>query len=300
MKKIKNTTHLNTSWVKKGREKIDLSSDLRLEDYLYNLKKFYSKDKETMSYTFNFLNLVSLSYLKNKKLVLKNLPRINSLMKDLSIRYAKNTEWFNNDSVAIIYWLRHIDKDSNVDANSIIKTLNKRVEDGWFSLFSLSQAVAWVQNLHDLDSVSNFLDILSFLILNWKITANDFIDDIVQMVRILSISWLDIPENLQKIYESWKSKYEWSLQSPAEEYFYKSLKNKWVDFDSNIYFDWIEMDFFLKEKDLNIEIDWYHHWTFEKKISDKKRDDYLLSKWIKTLRITTTAGINEILNSNVF
>jgi len=45
-----------------------------------------------MSHTFNFLNLVSLSYLKNKKLVLKHLPRINALMRDLHIRYAKNID----------------------------------------------------------------------------------------------------------------------------------------------------------------------------------------------------------------
>lgn len=300
MKKRKNRTSVYDDKNRQNEKFINLSSNQPFDGYLNNLKKFYSKDKEAMSFSFNFLNLLSTTYLQDRKLISENLIRINGLIKEFSLRYAKNIDWFNNKSVGLLYWLRHIDYEANINIDSIVKTVNKKIVNGWFSWFALSQSTFWLQNLHDFESVTDYLNILNSIIKNWKITATDFSNDIILLVRALSVTWLKVPSNLQKIYESWKWKFEWTLQSPAEEYFFNSLKWKWVDFDSNIFFDWIEMDFFIKNKNLNIEIDWKHHSKIEKKISDDQRDKYLLTKWIKTIRIKNSEWLNDVLNSNLF
>jgi len=92
MKKRKNRTSVYDDKNRQNEKFINLSSNQPFDGYLNNLKKFYSKDKEAMSFSFNFLNLLSTTYLQDRKLISENLIRINGLIKEFSLRYAKNID----------------------------------------------------------------------------------------------------------------------------------------------------------------------------------------------------------------
>lgn len=54
----------------------------------------------------------------------------------------------------------------------------------------------------------------------------------------------------------------------------------------NFFYFWIEMDIWIPEYSLNIELDWEHHYKYKKIPYDKARDDFLKNNfWISVLRI---------------
>lgn len=53
------------------------------------------------------------------------------------------------------------------------------------------------------------------------------------------------------------------------------------------------MDIYFPDEKLNIEFDWFHHY-WSKLTRDKKRDDYLRSKWITVIRYDKSFDLNGL------
>lgn len=90
---------------------------------------------------------------------------------------------------------------------------------------------------------------------------------------------------------------------PQEIKFAEILKKHDIPFVMQVAFGSYILDFLIRDIDLCIEIDSTSKWGEEKHIAAKKRDDVLMSKGIKTLRINKNKlddelFINNILKSN--
>lgn len=109
---------------------------------------------------------------------------------------------------------------------------------------------------------------------------------IISIIQVYSLYWRKIPENLSKKYFT-ESIRDDSIKnnSTLERKFYKELKDIYEEIELWYYFNWFEMDIFIPEIWLNIEIDWEHHNEAIKIIKDSVRDNYIENKWIKILRV---------------
>ena len=152
----------------------------------------------------------------------------------------------------------------------------------WLSNFKNSR---WSDNIRN--KILRNLELWQYSIYNYKTVIN--------IVKSLKLNGLKVPYNILELYEESIKQLNVST-SNTELYLFYKLKKLWVEFESNIYIDWFEIDCLLRKYNLIIEIDWPHHEEWKRKWNDKIRDEYFLQKWFQTVRLKDKKDINKAVD----
>lgn len=221
----------------------------------------------------------------------------------------------DTDISRIIIWLQNFPenyiKDKYIDFlnNYIEKNINN------FSIFTARTILYYAKNLSKKldENVTNLLfgkveEIFSientekyefknkiFNSFDWDLEENDII--FILITQIYHLYDRKIPEELEKIFEE---KIENNLNfvtiTPFQKIFFETLSEKYEKVLISKYKFWFEMDIFVPELNLNIELDWAQHNLWIKKLKDKIRDNFLRSKWVKVKRIFWRRNMKNFLD----
>jgi very-short-patch-repair endonuclease len=77
-----------------------------------------------------------------------------------------------------------------------------------------------------------------------------------------------------------------SNRTGAERSFAKALKSRKINFLHNVYLEGYEVDFYIPESKVAIEIDGFHHLSLDKHHADLRKDQILTERGITLFRIT--------------
>lgn len=75
-------------------------------------------------------------------------------------------------------------------------------------------------------------------------------------------------------------------RTPAEKFFAKGLQSKNIKFLHNVDLDGYEVDFYIPEYNIVIEIDGFHHLSSDKQQSDLRKERALSRRGITVFRLT--------------
>lgn len=202
-------------------------------------------------------------------------------------KYKENSEpikWI--EIIKIIFALKNKENKEEYN-NFIIEIMENHIEN--IDMLS-ARNILFLLNDILLDEKYTYLKEELFKIIEIDDTKEFYIDKIQEIVLRL---WLKqiykmYSRNIPKKFKIENNILNRNLKNNSnfEKEFYNKIIKFFPEAKNWFYIDWFELDIYIKELNLNIEIDWRHH-TWIKKIKDNIRDNYLENKGLKIVRINT-------------
>lgn len=183
-----------------------------------------------------------------------------------------------SSTISHIVWVYNDMLDNNIENNEVLlKTIKNKIENlvKDRQRFSISD-IRWIQRI---------------LFFTW--IESDVILSNEKLEKKLNEKEIEKKLNKEENFSNSEikiSKYEEKAQTFLE----KDFKSLEIEYQN--YYRGLEMDIFIPELKLNIEIDWAHHynnWILRNR--DKKRDECLKNDWIIVERIKTTKDSHFLL-----
>lgn len=108
----------------------------------------------------------------------------------------------------------------------------------------------------------------------WEEDLSD--EEVVVLYRNYKYEWEPVPKSLQKRYDIHAEKHQnlthWSW---SEKLFQDAIREHFPNIECNLYLDGYEIDIFIPEQKIIIEVDWPHHEEEIRQKKDIKKDDYM-------------------------
>lgn len=267
----------------------DEATSENITRFIYGLTMMDEKNisEEQLDYFFENLEDKNLDWYKLLKILswLQNLPE--KMLKDKYLNKIEKSIFEILDYISvttarnILYWLKNL----NAPKDYFI-----RVETWLFRVIE-------IENIDYLNSYDDF----DFQL--WKNLTDEERKDIVvlSIIQVYSIYWRKIPEKFLDLYDNAKNK-NLSKISASEFFTFRYIKKFFPDAESSLYMNWFELDIFIPSENLNIEVDWIHHFwikAMKDKIRDKnlkKLKNIIISRIKNSLELQNLSTKEEILN----
>lgn len=270
----KNTIEYFFNIIKNKKEELDIN------DMWYFLLWLTMMDQENVSK--DIINFW-LDIIKNNKKNIKFLDHLSIMWLILSLQNIKKEFIKENYIKEIIKLIKlNLETIDILTARSILYYSNnlenneafKEIEEDLFKIIEIESTESLLRNQ----------------LIFWENSRLNIY--IIWLIRVYNIYNRKIPEKFKKMYEIAKKDKNIKWNSINEKILYKFLSRKFKNVKMWFFVDGFEMDIFLKDFNLNIEIDWPSHYWMQL-MKDKIRDDYLNKKWIKVIRIKWSKMILE-------